>query len=82
MKPYFWWGMGLYYGFIFLMMILEMKIPGMTYQVSIGGVPASFFYNHLIALYLLPTAIAYLFYWIPEQQDKKAKEQEAGKNVS
>lgn len=81
MKSHFWWGMGLYYGIIFLLMILEMNIPGMTVQMRIGGAPASFLYNHLLALYLLPLGVAYLFYWIPEQEDKKAKGQEAKKNV-
>ncbi len=72
MKPVFWWGMGLFYGYVFLMMILEMMIPGLTYQVKIGNVPLSFLYNHLFGLYLLPLGIAYLFWYIPEQEDKKA----------
>ncbi|MBS3898930.1 MAG: hypothetical protein KGZ54_05230 [Dethiobacter sp.] len=80
MKSYFWWGMGIFYGLVFLLMILEMKIPAMTYGVKIGGAPISFLYTHVVALYLLPLGIAYLFYWLPEQADKKTKGQEAKKH--
>lgn len=82
MKPYFWWGMGIFYGYVFLMMILEMMIPGLTYQVKLGGAPISFIYLHFIALYLLPVLVAYLFWWMPEQEDKKARAKEETKHVS
>lgn len=82
MKSHFWWGMGLYYGFIFLTMYLEMNISGMTYEIKLGGAPISFLYTHVFALYLLPLGLAYMFYWIPEQAEKKAKGQEAKKSGS
>lgn len=75
MKPHFWWGMGIFYGYVFLMMILEMNVPGMTYAIKLAGAPISFLYTHLIGLYLLPLAVAYLFWWMPEQEDKKMKEE-------
>lgn len=82
MKPYFWWGMGIYYGYVFLMMILEMTIPGLTYHVKLGGAPISFLYAHFIALYLLPLVVAYIFWYIPELEEKRqAAGQEAKKNV-
>lgn len=81
MKPYFWWGMGLYYGLIFLIMILEMNIPGMTYDFKIGGVPAVYFYTHLLALYILPVFVAWLFWWVPEQQELKGEGQEGKRNA-
>ncbi|MCL4462323.1 MAG: hypothetical protein M1551_00520 [Firmicutes bacterium] len=73
MKPHFWWGMGIFYGYVFVMMILEMNVPGLTYAIKLGGAPISFLYAHLIGLYLLPLGVAYLFWWIPEQEDKKVK---------
>jgi len=73
MKPHFWWGMGIFYGYVFVMMILEMNVPGLTYAIKLGGAPISFLYAHLIGLYLLPLGVAYLFWWVPEQEDKKVK---------
>ena len=78
MKPYFWWGMGAFYGYVFLMMFLEMSIPGLTYQFKLGNVPLSFLYNHLFGLYILPLAIAYMFWYIPEQEEKKRDAQAQG----
>jgi len=78
MNRVFWWGMGLFYGYVFLMMFLEMMIPGLTYQVKLGNVPLSFLYNHLLGLYVLPLAVAYLFWYIPDQEEKKQAAQTKG----
>lgn len=83
MKPVFWWGMGIFYSYAFLMMILEMMIPGLTYHVKVGNMPLSFLYTHLFGLYILPLIVAYLFWYIPEQEEKRnaAQTQEVKKSA-
>lgn len=83
MKPYFWWSMALYFVWIGGLMIWEMTSPGVPYQVQIGGVPLSFFYNGVISTWVLPTALAYFFWYMGQLDDQKsAANQEVKKNGS
>lgn len=67
----FWLGIALLYGYSFTLMILEMAIPGMTYGLKIGGAPLSFLYNGFIGVFALNVFLAWLWYYVPEQEDKK-----------
>lgn len=78
MKPVFWWGLALLYGYPFLMMILEMNIPGLTYHVKIGNAPLSFLYAHVIALLVVPMTVAILYWYVIEQEEKKSGAQTQG----
>ncbi|HSW36003.1 MAG TPA: hypothetical protein VLH18_05300 [Candidatus Limnocylindrales bacterium] len=81
-RPYFWWGMGSFYSFVFLMMILEMAIPGLNFHFRLGGLPLAFIYTHVIGLSLLPLVIAYVLWRIPDREEKnkiaQAKEMNTG----
>ncbi len=67
----FWWGILLLYGYTFIMMIAEMNTPGMTYFMKIGGAPMSFLYNGFIGVIALNIFLAWLWCYVPEQEDKK-----------
>lgn len=71
LPAYFWLGIALMYVYTFTFMILEMNIPGMTYNFTIGGAPASFLYNGFIGVVALNIFLAWLWYYMPEQDDKK-----------
>jgi hypothetical protein len=70
----FWLGVGIYYGYIFLIMLLEMTIPGMP-LARIGHLPISFLYNQLGAILVVPAIVAILYWYLPMQEEKRRKEQ-------
>jgi hypothetical protein len=72
MKPYFWWGLAVYYAWFAIFMLWEMTVPGVPFQVQVGGVPLSFFYNAVISTWLWPVALAYFFWYMGEIDDKKS----------
>ena len=72
LPAYFWLGLLLLYGYTLIMMFLEMNIEGMTYSWTIGGAPASFIYNGFIGVIGLNIFLAWLWVYLPEQEDKKA----------
>ncbi len=68
----FWYGIALLYGYTFLLMFMEMGSKNlMSYNVKIGGAPLSFFYNGFIAVFALNVFLAWLWCYVPEQEDKK-----------
>lgn len=82
LPAYFWLGLLLLYGYTFFFMILEMNVPGMTYSVTIGGAPASFLYNGFIGVVALNIFLSWLWYYMPEQDDKKNVAEGGVKDVS
>lgn len=75
---YFWLGCALLYGYTFIFMILEMNTPGMTVNWTIGGAPASFLYNGFMGVVVMNIFLAWLWCYMPEQEDKK-RQAEGGK---
>jgi hypothetical protein len=68
----FWYGIALLYSYTFILMTLEMSSKNlMSYNVKIGGAPLSFLYNGFIAIFALNVFLAWLWYYVPEQEDKK-----------
>lgn len=78
LPAYFWLALAVMYGYTFIMMFLEMRTPGMTYFVKMGGAPASFFYNGFIGVVVLNIVISWFLFYMPEQDDKKAQSSEGG----
>lgn len=78
LPSYFWFGMLLLYGYTFTFMILEMNIPGMTHSLAIGGAPLSFFYNGFVGVVAMNVFLSWLWYYMPEQDDKKKAASEGG----
>ncbi len=68
MPKIFWVGMAVMYGWCFLFMILEMTIPNFP-LMSFLGIPACYTYNMVLALWLIPTIISYLFYSSEEKRE-------------
>ncbi len=67
----FWYGVIAMYIYTFTLMIMEMNIPGMTYAVKIGGAPASMFYNAFMGVVAINVFLSWLWFWVPEQEDKR-----------
>ncbi len=68
----FWWGIALLYGYTFILMFLEMSSSNIiNYTVTIGGAPLSFLYNGFIGVFALNVFLAWLWCYVPEQEDKK-----------
>ncbi|EEG77433.1 hypothetical protein [Dethiobacter alkaliphilus] len=77
---YFWLGCLLLYGYVLTMMILEMNVEGMTYSWTLGGAPASFFYNGFIGVMGLNFFLAWLWVYLPERDDKRSQSSDGGDN--
>lgn len=71
MPPIFWVGCIILYGLTALFMIIEMTVPGFVYGAKIGGAPAQFFYANFFMLLVVNMFIAFLWFYVPEQADKK-----------
>jgi hypothetical protein len=68
----FWYGIALLYSYTFILMIAEMNSPGMTFNLKMGGAPLSFLYNGFIGVFAMNVFLAWLWYYVPEQEDKRA----------
>jgi membrane protein YdbS with pleckstrin-like domain len=68
MPKIFWIGMAVMYGWCFLFMGLEMTIPGFPLKMFLG-IPACYIYNMILALWIIPTIIAYIFYKSEEKRE-------------
>ncbi len=68
MHPVFWLGIAFMYAFSMILMVSEMLIPGMTYGGQ--GVPAAFYYQ-TFGLLVLNLFLAWLWCYVPEQEEKK-----------
>lgn len=77
MPKIFWVGMAVMYGWCFLFMILEMIIPGLPLK-SLMGVPACYIYNMLIALWVIPTIVSYMFFSSEEAREKRNSQAKGG----
>lgn len=74
MHPVFWIGLAIMYVFAAVFMLAEMLSPGMTYT-GVGVAPA--FYYQTFGLLVLNLFLGWLWYYVPEQVEKK-KELEKG----
>jgi len=70
----FWLGVLVIYGYTFLMWALE-AIAGINHLDIGGGVLAPTIYAGLIGTFLIPTIVAFMYFYIPE----KAEESRAGR---
>ncbi|MDW7651806.1 MAG: hypothetical protein SCK29_11190 [Bacillota bacterium] len=78
LPSYFWLGIILLYGYNLGFMFLEMNMPGMTYNLTIGGAPASWIYNAFMSSVVINIFLAWLWYYMPEQDDKRKQESQGG----
>ncbi len=79
LRPIFWISLAILYGYALIFMLIEMNIPAAPYTLKIGGAPASFLYGNFFGCLVLNLIVAFLLYWVPEQEEKKA---EASKGVT
>ncbi|MCL6635829.1 MAG: hypothetical protein K6T29_08715 [Peptococcaceae bacterium] len=71
MPSIFWIGLAIMYGLAIIFWIFEIRLPGSVYDAKIGGVTAPFIYGNLFMLYLVNLFLAWLWYYVPEQAEKK-----------
>ncbi|MCL6639127.1 MAG: hypothetical protein K6T80_05520 [Firmicutes bacterium] len=71
MHPIFWIGLAIMYGFAIIFWIFEIKLPGSVFDAKIGGVAAPFVYGNFFMLYVVSLFLAWLWYYVPEQAEKK-----------
>lgn len=81
-NPIFWVGLAIVYGLTFLFMFIEMINPGFTYNVKIGGAPAILFYLCIFMNVILNIFIAWMWYYFPEQEDKRREQNVSGSGVN
>jgi len=74
MHPIFWVGLAIMYGLSAIFILWEILTPTSTYHVTIFGVPAPFIYNNIFMLYIVSLFLAWLWYYVPEQAEKKRQE--------
>ncbi len=74
MHPIFWAGLAIMYGLTFIFMLWEILTPTSTYHVTIFGVPAPFIYNNIFMLYIVSLFLGWLWYYVPEQAERKRRE--------
>ncbi len=79
--PSFWWGIAIIYGYALVFWIIEMSTPGFIYYTKIGGAPAAYLYGLTIGLWVIPLIVSFLWFWLPEQEEKKKELEQSGKGV-
>ena len=72
LRPIFWICLAVLYGYAAFFMIIEMSIPAAPYMLKIGGAPASFLYANFIGAVVINLVVAFLLFWVPEQEEKRA----------
>ena len=77
MPKVFWAGMALMYGWCFLFMFLEMTIPGMPLKLFLG-IPACYTYNMVLALWVIPIIVSYIFYSSEEKREELSMKSKGG----
>nr|WP_321398652.1 hypothetical protein [uncultured Desulfobacter sp.] len=70
MPKIFWAGTALMYGWIAIFMLLEMTIPGLPLK-KFMGVPACYFYNWIVGLWVMNIIISFLYYRFEEKREEK-----------
>lgn len=68
MPKVFWLGMAIMYGWSFMFMIIEMRVPGFPLK-KIFGVPGCYIYNWIFALWLVNIFVSFLFFWSEEKRE-------------
>ncbi len=74
MHPIFWIGLAIMYGLNIIFWIFEISQPGSIFAVKIGGVAAPFYYVAILMLIVMNVFLAWLWYYVPEQAEKKEME--------
>lgn len=70
MPKVFWIGMAIMYGWTFLFMIIEMRVPGFPLR-KLFGVPACYIYNWIMALWVINIIVSFLFYRSEEKREEE-----------
>jgi len=79
--PSFWWGIAIFYGYCMVFMIIEMSVPGFIYHTKIGAAPAAYIYSLTVGLYIIPLIVSFMWFYLPEQDQKRRAAQKSGKGV-
>ncbi len=82
MHPVFWLGLAFMYGVAIIIWLWEIALPGSVFQVKFGGAAAPFFYANFIMLFVVNLFLAWLWYYVPEVQEKKKVREGADNDVS
>ncbi|MFZ5642127.1 MAG: hypothetical protein ACOY46_00895 [Bacillota bacterium] len=84
MHPVFWIGLSIMYGLAIICWIWEIALPGSVFAAKINGAAAPFYYSGIFMLMAVNIFLAWLWYYVPEQIEKKKELQikEGGKNVT
>lgn len=69
MPKIFWIGMGIMYGWCFLFMIIEMRVPGFPLK-KLFGVPACYIYNWVMALWVVNIIVSLIFFIAEEKREE------------
>ncbi len=76
--PVFWLGVSIMYSLAIVFWAFEVGQENL-YHFKIGGAAAPFFYTNFFMLYIVSLFLSWLWYYIPERDEKKkelSKEQE------
>lgn len=67
MYPIFWIGLLIMYSFAILTMLVEMITNTGTVEYSVAGIPVPFIYVMFLMVWIVPMAVALLWYWVPKR---------------
>ncbi len=68
MPKVFWLGMAIMYGWVFLFMTIEMRVPGFPLK-QFFGIPACYIYNWIMALWVINIIVSFLFFYSEEKRE-------------
>ncbi|MCP4348109.1 MAG: hypothetical protein GY795_21615 [Desulfobacterales bacterium] len=74
MPKVFWLGMAIMYGWCFMFMIIEMRVPGFPLK-KVFGVPACYIYNWIMALWVINIIVSFLFFRAEEKREEEMEKQ-------
>lgn len=80
--PVFWVGLAIIYGLTFIFMMIEMTNPGFVWNFKIGGAPGIFYYLCIFMNLIVNIFIAWMWFYFPEQEDKRRAQNASGSGVS
>lgn len=71
MHPIFWIGLAIMYGLVVIFWFFEIQLPGSVFETKFGGATAPFFYGNFLMLYAVNLFLAWLWFYVPEQAEKR-----------
>jgi len=77
----FWPGIIIFYGYCWIFMAIEMSVPGFIYHTKIGAAPAAYVYALTIGLYFIPLIVSFMWFYLPERDQKRKAAAKSGKEV-